>query len=788
MLKTYLLLSLRGLLKRKTISLINIAGLSLGLAASLTIFLYARYNLTYDQFHANSENIYLAYKERVTPTGVQPTYDTWVPLLGRMMSDLPEIENGVRIDATNITVEVDNQRFEEDGYFVDPSYFEVFDFPLAEGDQARPFASKNSVVLSQGMASKFFGKANPIGQEIRVNFNQIYVVSGVLAEYPSNGSIGEEILLPIESAPDYPDFQNEWGSSFLLTYVTLSPGHDLSAIEAKFPALIRSIWDQETANRTRFKLLPLHQSYDTFIGDTRDSYVLLLIALGILLIASINFMNLSTARSLERAREIGMRKVLGAAKSQLVFQFLSEAIMLSFISLALALLLVKLGLPFINAHFDVQLTLALFGNGWMLPGCLLLAILLGLFAGSYPAFFLSNFGILKSLSGSRSGGLKGAKTRNAMVVLQFFIAVLLIIGSLTIARQLNFMKQADLFFNKENLMVVPVSLRDFEDEDAARMKLATFRTELERHGSVLSLSTSRHVPGRWSGSNLFARPEGWEGDPLRMRFTYLDAHFLDTYQIDLLAGNGFLPDSEGDQRELVVINQAAMKAFGWQHIEGKSVMIGSRKIRVVGLIRDFNFETLREEIDPILHFHRVPSNATHRYLTMRVNPVKLSETVAFVQSKWDILDPDRDFTYFFVDEDMDQMYANEDQLLTLINLFTVLSIFIACLGLFGLISYLLDKKKREIGIRKVLGASASNITFLISKDFTRLVALAFGLAAPVAYMTMSSWLREFAYHIDQDWVIFFFSFLVALGLSWLTVFFKSFKAAYANPIDAIREE
>ena len=324
MIKTYWLLALRSVQKRKTISLINIIGLALGLAAAITIFLYARYHLTYDQFHNNSENIYLAYKERVTPTGVQPTYDTWVPLLKRMEAEIPEIENGVRIDATRLAIEVNDQRFDEDCYYVDPSYFEVFDFPLVEGDKNRPFASNNAVVLSSLIARKFFGDADPIGREIRVNFEQTYVVSGVLKEYPRNGTVGAEILLPIQSAPDYTEFENEWGSSFLNTYVTLSTNHDLNAVEKKFSEMVKSIWDQETADRTFFKLLPLHQSYDTFIGDRRDSYILLLIALGILLIASINFMNLSTARSLERSKEIAMRKVLGAVKRQLVLQFLSK--------------------------------------------------------------------------------------------------------------------------------------------------------------------------------------------------------------------------------------------------------------------------------------------------------------------------------------------------------------------------------------------------------------------------------------------------------------------------------
>ena len=703
MLKTYLTIAIRSLLKRKLNSLINILGLALGIAAAIVIVVFARNELTYDQYHEHSENTYLVYKERVTPNGIQPTYDTWAPLMDRLQTEFPEVELGTRLYYTGVTLEVGNQRFEETCYFVDRSYFDVFDFPLVSGNNNQPFPQKNSIVISKDVATRLFGNTDPIGQEIRVNFDQIYTVSGILDDYPDNSFVGSEILIPIESDSEYAEFRDNWNGSFLFTFITIPPNADRMALANKFPGLIKNIWDEEVAARTNFKLLPLHDAYDTFVGDTRDSYILLYVALGIILIAVTNFMNLSTARSMERAREIGMRKILGAAKSQVAVQFLSEAIVLSILAMILGVLLAESALPFINSQFDMALAIP-YSEPLVIPGLILFGVLLGLLSGSYPSFFLSNFKILESLNNSFNKKFRGVRLRNALVVFQFMLSILLIVGTLTVAQQISFIKNADMAFNKDDLVVIPVAERDFEDQEEARIRLATFREELSKYPAVQSITFSRHVPGRWSGSNLFVRPEGWDGDPMRMRYTFMDAKFFDSYEIALKEGPGFLPDSEGDQRESAILNEAAMRAFGWTDIEDKNLVIGSNKIKVVGLIEDFNYETLRSEIDPIIHFHRAPSNAAHRYLTLRVNGDSFQETLAFIGEQWRILDSSRPFDYFTVAEDFRELYSNEDRLLVLVKIFAFLSIFISCLGLFGLLSFHLDKRKKEIGIRENSGS------------------------------------------------------------------------------------
>ena len=477
MVNNYLKIALRNIFKHKVYSAINVLGLALGIGATIIIILFARYELTYDQWHENSENTYMLYKERLTPNGLQPTYDTWVPLLGQLRSDFPEIENGTRLfNDSDLIVAIDETRFTEDVYYVDPGYFEVFDFPLTQGNNDKPFNNMNSVVISQAIAEKFYGSENAIVKELTIDSdnNTSYIVSGVMHKYPGNASVANGIVVQLESNSAYEEVAREWGSSFIFTYLLLSPENSTQQLETKFPEFIKAIWDEEVQARTNFRLLPLHRSYDTFIGDSSDSYILMYIAFGIILIASINFMNLSTARSMERAKEIGVRKIMGAQKNQLVYQFLSEALLMTFISLVIAILFAELIIPTINNLFTISLVLDYFGNPYTIPIILGFGLSLGLLSGSYPAFFLSNFKIIESIKGNLKTKFGRFNLRNVLVVLQFTISIMLIIGTLIITGQINHMKTTDHAFNKANLIVVPLSEGDFEDEEGAQLR-STFR-------------------------------------------------------------------------------------------------------------------------------------------------------------------------------------------------------------------------------------------------------------------------------------------------------------------------
>jgi putative ABC transport system permease protein len=437
MLKNYLKIALRHFQKSKGYTVINVAGLSLGIAAATLIFLFARYELTYDHFHENAERTYLVYKERVTPAGTQATYDTWVPLLERMQADFPVVENGTRTFSEQQWIQHGGERFPETVEYVDPNFFEVFTFPLVRGDPANPLPHNNAVVLSYETARKYFGDADPVGQVLTIDHQVAYTVTGVLAEGPRNATIQPTLVVPITSAPDYDAFADEWGSSFLSTYVLLNETADAEALEAQFPAFVAAIWDDEVAARTQFKLLPLLDAYDTFTGSRQYAYILLAIALATILIACINFINLSTAQSAERAREIGMRKVLGAVRPQLVNQFLGESILMGFMSLVLGLALAQLLLAPFNDLYELALTFNILTDPILLGVTLVLGLALGLIAGFYPALFMSRFKPIQSLQGTFKTSRSGLRLRHTLVVVQFALSIVLIAGTGVMASQVS---------------------------------------------------------------------------------------------------------------------------------------------------------------------------------------------------------------------------------------------------------------------------------------------------------------------------------------------------------------
>jgi len=786
MLGNYLLVAVRNFLKDKTFTVINILGLALAVATSIVIVLFAKNELTYDRHNAKSGDIYLVYKERITPNGVQPTYDTWVPLKDELKNQFPEVSNATRIFQSNEVITADNRRFEDNVYYADPEFFQIFDFPLLAGNKKEPFPDNLSVVISKQVSEKFFGSQDPLGKIITLNYQTDYKITGVLRDYPSNSFICPEIIIPIQGHPDYKSVEKEWGSSFLFTYILLDQNSSPENLEAKFPGLIKNIWSSEMESRTKFKLLGLENHYDVFIGDSSDNYLLLYIALGIILIAVINFMNLSTARSLERAKEIGMRKVIGARFSQLVFQFLSEAILLSILGTVLGIFIAGIILPMVNASFAMDLAIP-FSNYEYLILAAGFAILLGLLSGVYPAFYMARVKVLESFKENRRINSSGLNIRNILVVFQFALALVLIIGSLTISRQIRYMKNSNLAFEKENLMVIPLQAGDFENPQEAQLRIETFKNELSRHSGVATITASRHVPGRWSESYLFVRPEGWEGNPMRMRYTYIDASFFKTYDIGLLQGTGFLPDENGDQRGSAIINEAAMQAFGWKDIQDKAILIGDNRMQVVGMIRDFNYETLKQKIDPMIFFHRVSSNPVNAYLTVRITPGHENEIKKFAANKWQVLNSDRDFTYFYMDDEMKSLYAGEERLLSVIQGFSLLSIIISCLGLFGLTSFIVNRRKKEIGIRKVLGAQVMGLTLRFSGSFLKLIIISFIMAGPVSYYFMSIWLKSFAFKINQSLLIYLGSVILLAVIAGFTVAGKTIAAAKTNPVKSLRE-
>lgn len=791
MLHHYLRTAYRILTKHKIFSLVNVLGLTVGVTAALIIALYAHHELSYDHFHQRADQTYMVYKERVTPHGVQPTYDTWVPLLERLQQDFPVIESGTRFSAAAEEVRVGERRFAEEVAYIDPSFFDVFSFSWQQGSSPSALSDPHSAVITSEAARRFFGDQNPVGRTLTLDYDVSYTVRGVLEAIPTNSSIQFDLAVPIRSISNYSELNDDWGDSFLSTYVVLPDARAVAGLEQQFPEFITSVFGEEVQARTHFKLLPLTQSYDTFVGNSQDVYILLSIALGIILIAVINFINLSTARASERIKEIGMRKVLGASRLQLIRQFLSEAILMSLLAIGAGLLLVEFLLPWVNRAFNLTLDFAI-TDGRLLGGMLGFGLLLGLLAGGYPALYLSRLRIRASLNSALAGSQRSFphhfNLRNGLVVAQFALSTLLISGAMVVWKQLTFMKEADMSFQPANVVVLPVGLGSFEGTASDSLRLRTFKESLSQHSRIREVSSSAHIPTQWEGWFTFVRPQGWEDDPMRMRFTYADAHYFDAFGIRVQEGRPFQEGSEADRNESVILNQAALMAFGWEDARDKYLLFGDRKFAVVGVVDDYHFETLRNEVAPIIHFYRPPENGVHQFISVRADGGDLPATLNYLEDQWKQLAPDRPFEYRFLDQSVERMYVAEDRLLTMVGAFSVIAILIAGLGLFALSLNTILKRRKEIGIRKVLGASVPRVVLMISYDFTRLILLSLLIAAPLAYGLLSSWLEDFTYRTEVGLSILLLAGGITLLVAWLTVGTQSVRAALANPVDSLRNE
>lgn len=790
--RNYFKIAFRNLFKRKTFSFINIFGLATGIAAFILIFLYAYQILTFDSFQTRNKNIYLAYKERITPDGTQATYDTWVPMKSRLLSEYPEITGGVRVYETEARVIKNKQYVEEEILYTDQSFFEVFNFQLKYGNAKQPFQDMSSIIIHPKIAIKYFGKENALGEEMELfmpdeDTTLRFYVSGILDDYPTNLSVRPSMLIQMEGLPFYPRYVNTWDNSFLETFVTLKNDQEVSALEAEFPELVESLWGAAAKENTRFKLLPYESYYDNFIGNKDNASTLLYIGLGILLIAMINFMNLSTAQASQRSKEIGLRKVLGAFKGQLRTQFITEALVISLLATLAGICLVLLGTPYFNDFFHVNIGFSQFPILQIIAFVFGLTLLLGILSGSYPALYLSSIRVLDVLRQKFSFG-KSVGFRNVLVIVQFSIAVFLISSTLLIRNQIQFMSEKDMGFDPGETLIINASARDFQGQEQGIVKLNTFKNELKSKAYIREVSISRSVPTFWTGSFLFVRPDGWSGDPLRMRFTYMDARFFDTYDIKLKYGSSFLPDSEGNQRNAVILNEAAMRAFEFSPEADNLIKIGETTINVIGVVEDFNFESLQNEVAPTLMFHRTAEHPVHRYITCKMDMSNLPSKMDEIEALWNELGATKSMSYSFMNERIDRLYESEQQYMGLISLFSIISIIIACMGLYGLTLFIIQKRRKEISIRKVLGAETQKLVGLILKDFAKWVLAAFVFGIPIVIYFISSWLENYHYRVDISWLTFVLTLITVVVLVTLTVGYQSLRAANGNPVKYLKDE
>lgn len=788
MLKNYLKIALRVLRRNKVIAFINIAGLAVGMVCAALILLYVRHELSYDQYHLNKKKIY-----RLV-TGVQgAAYQAIAKVPGpwgvAAQRDLPEVRSAARFVFFNETLVSRGEKrfYESGGFYADSTVFEVFSFPLIKGNPRTALTRPNTIVITEDFAKKYFVDEDALGQTLTFDAQNEFQITGVLSNVPTNSHFTFDFLVSMAtySNPRRDDWQ--WNQYY--TYLLLNDSSPPGAVAAKFPAMLRTYMDEKLAASYAQSLQPLtsiHLHSNLFREMQANSditYVYMISAVGffILLIACINFMNLTTARATTRAKEVGVRKVSGAGRLHLIKQFLSESVLTSFAAAIIAVVGIDLLLPVFNSLTGRQLSFDYLNEKIFLLGFFGLAAIIGIFSGSYPAFVLSSFKPSSTLKG-KSGGARGVWLRKTLVIGQFAISALLMIATGIIYNQLEFIQNKKLGFNNEQLIIIPIR------DDAMREKYETVKRELQQHPDIVSVTASGNLPGGGDWGIPY-EPEGIPLDRIPpMRDFVVDHDFIQTFEMELAAGRTFSRDHPTDAAGYM-INEEAARQLGWSDPIGKMISmpnIQREKAPVIGVLKDFHFRSMREKISPIMFF--IPPPDWFSVLSVRIRPENISQTLAFLESKWNELDPNHPFAYTLFDEQFGQLHHAEEQMGELLGAVALLAVLIACMGLFGLAAFTAEQRSKEIGVRKVLGASVGSIAALLSKDFTRLVLIGFGVAAPVAYYAMNRWLQDFAYRIEIGAGVFVAVGMLALIIAWLTVSFQSIKAAVANPVDSLKYE
>lgn len=810
MIRNYLKLALRNLNKHKGYSFINISGLTIGMACCILILLYVADELSYDNYHEKGNRIYRV--GAISSIGTTTRHYATVPpaLAPELAESIPEVEAAVRIfDSFALEGRLEDQHIRiPEVFFIDPTFFDIFTYEIIAGDRDKIFANPDSLVITQETAQRLFGETNPVGRAITLPPDRSIQITGVIKNVPKNshflfnGIIPTTFLRDQEGRP-HPVLAAPYFCE-VYAYLLLNEDADPTAIEKKIMATHEAKWGEMFKQRgttRQYPLMPLKdihlRSTDEYEigtpGDIGNVYLFSGIALLVLIIACFNFINLATARSAGRAREVGMRKVFGSNKNQLVRQFLSESITVSLISLFLGVALVMTVLPLFNSLSGKQFEAAQLLKLPALLGFLGIIILTGFIAGTFPAFVLSAFKPVMVLKGRLSSASKNTPLRKTLVIVQFAISIFMIVGILTMIRQLDYMKNKDLGFKKEQLLVVQFFGNRRGDENAQRFD--ALQNRLLKNPHITSVSFSANTPGGELGYDAYLPEERSENETVRASNYWVDFDFVKTYGMEIVLGRDFSRDFSTDAGEAVIINEKMAQSLGWgDDCLGKRIYNIARENRlgrIVGVVKDFHSGSMREDISPVILSCEPQFFA---FVTARILPVDVPSTLSFLETTLGEVSrqvfPDREFIfdYHFVDDDFRNKYAEEEKVREIYIIFGALAVFIACLGLFGLASFTLEQRTKEIGVRKVLGASVNNIIVLLSREFAKLVLIANILAWPLAFYAMNRWLGNFAYRIGIGWDIFVFSGVLAIVIAMFTVCFHSVRAALANPATALRYE
>jgi putative ABC transport system permease protein len=816
MFRNYFKIAYRNLIRNKLYSTISVFGLAIGIACCLLIYLYVSHEMSFDRFHANADNIYrLIHFEGETGEFPDGTESTSAMLQPALQETFHEVKWSTRVSGAQMVVTRGEKSFAESVVHVDPDFFQMFSFPLILGDAASVLNNPGSVVITHEMAEKYFGDTDPIGGELLIQMgetSQEFLVSGVIEASPANSSIQYSLLVSTDllkyTIPE--DLLQSWGIILFSTYVQLKPGTDIPSFESRVAGHIAGLAKEDIGESTIVyrlqSLVDIHLD-PRYSGETVPSsnplysYILSAIALAVLLIACINFMTLSIGRSSSRSREVGLRKVLGAQRIQIMRQFWGEALLLSLAALVMGIVLAEIFLPTFNNMAQKELFLPLFSELQILPVLALLALVTAFLAGIYPAMLLSRFLPVDSLRGTQ---IIGGKNRliQTLMVLQFAISIFLIISTFVISSQMNYVNKVDLGYDKNLVVTFPTST---EGEEAVNL-LTRFRNDLSEQSSIVDITGYSYG---LSQSWLYINYGGEEGfivligedvtgpgyassageTETYFYVNWIDEHYIPTMEINLTEGRNFSESNTSDQDGAIIVNRTLVDMLGWENPIGQKLPKGFGNATVIGVVEDFHYYPLHRKIEPLV-FHMPRNNNLNSVyeIAVRLRGENISSTLSLLERTWTRVSDGMPFAYEFLDERVAGQYFAEDRWRDIVQYSSIFSFLVACLGLFGLTSLAVAKRTREVGIRKVLGASVAGIVMMFSRDFTRLILIANVIAWPAAYFVMDHWLDNFAYRTGINISLFILTAVIALGIALLTMALQAIKAAFANPVEAIKYE
>ncbi|MEP6738564.1 MAG: ABC transporter permease [Chryseolinea sp.] len=801
MFRNYFVIGWRNLLKKKAYSLINIFGLGIGIACCLLIFIYVNYERSFDNYHVNGDRIYRV----IHGSKKDPVDAYWVwnnaPIGPALADNFPEIDKVVQFSGrSDILLTNGDKIYQEEGvFFMDSTAFDVFSWKLLKGNPKTALAAPFSIVLTETLAKKYFGDEDPLGKSLkgtespgRANAGD-YLVTGVMADVPANSHFRFEALLSLSTfRKSIPDIFTNWGYVDFYTYFLVNDKFDRAKFEQKIPEFIERMM-KDPDNQYAIKIEPLKDVYlrtsaqrqPGETGSLPNLYIFSIIGLFILAIAMINFMNLSTARSMERSKEVGIRKSIGAARKSLITQFLTESLIIVYLSVIVAVVIVAVALPAMINITQRALNIQQFITPPNIALLVLLSLMIAVVAGSYPSFVLSAFSPAKVLKGMTKSGKSGVTLRRALVIFQFSLSIALIAGTMVVYSQMSHILNKDMGFDKERMLIL-----DYNYDGQVNAKREVLKTEMEANADILSAAFSRSVPGSYF-PNAGTEIQSADGDKKVMQgqpIFQVGVDFVNHFGLKLAAGRSYSREHPSDTIGGLVINEAMARQYGYTNMSdiiGKKYSQWGREGEIIGVVKDFNFTSLHRNIEPL----SMPYEPfACRYLSLKVKSENMTATIEEVHKIWNRLAPHRPFLYSFLDDDFAKQYQKDFNFRELFTTFSCLAIFIACLGLLGLATYTAELRTKEIGIRKVLGANITSIVTMLSKDFVWLILISMVIATPIAWYTMDKWLEDFAYHISIQFWIFVLAGVAALVIAVLTISYQAIKAALANPVNALKSE